>query len=291
MIALLLAILAAAAGWWPDAPRSRDGGTLLVLLPEADLRREAALEALTRHLAHAGRLDLRLAVVRDTRALRDGLSEALLVLGPDGPLLSLDPADWHPLVSGRRRAPWNLRPTSVLVSRRTRQAGLQPWRTAPARTVFGDSLSLVCLAPLCRETGSAVRPARVAWGSDPYDHRGVLPALERGAYDHAVVRQWDAAALVAAGRLPADRWLVQRLGDPMPDILVLAARRLPAATRLDLQQALTMLGRPADLPAAVDADVATGLGLLGLDGFNLLRVTDIERVRRRDGGCWPLTGE
>lgn len=288
VVGVLLLVLAGAARWWPTESIPRPGGTFLVVLPEPDVRREEALEQLVTYLAGAAGVELRLDVARDLAELDDRASAALLVMGPDAALLSLDEAAWYPLVSGRRRAPWNLRPVPVVINRRAVGEDLQPWRTAPRRTVIGDSLSLVCRALLDAEDLAAARSSGVAWGHDPYDHRSVLLALEQGAFDHAVVRQWDAAALVAAGHLPADRWLIHEMKDPVPDIVIMASQRLPAGRKIALQQGLSLLGRElgADVPGS--RAVIAGLGLLGLDGFNLLAAPDLDQVRRRYAGCWPV---
>jgi len=288
VVGALLLILAGAARWWPTDSIPRPGGTFLVMLPEPDARREEALGQLVAHLGEAAGVELRLDVARDLATLGSRASDALLVMGPDAALLSLDAAAWYPLVSGRRRAPWNLRPVPVVINRRDAGKDLQPWRHAPRRTVIGDSLSLIGRAMLSTEELATARSAGVAWGSDPYDHRPVLLALVQGAFDHAVVRQWDAAALVAAGRLPADRWLIHEMKDPVPDILIMASRRLPAARKIALQQGLSLLGREFGTDSPDSRAVIAGLGLLGLDGFNLLAAPDLDQVRRRYAGCWPV---
>lgn len=290
LVAVVLLALAAGALWWPTEPDVRGGGALLVYLPEADARREAALEELAAVVGRQTALDLSLVVARDQDRFRDGLDEAVLVLCPDGPAISLPTDAWQPLATGRRRVPWNLRPRPVLVSRIDADTTACPWRTAPARTVFGDSLSLVCLAPVIAE-GRTIRPEGVAWGGDPYDHRGVLAALAHGAYDHAVVRQFDAEAAVAAGLLPTHHWRVRRLGAPVPDIMVMVSRRLSSATRRDLQMALGVLGRELGGPGEDTAALVAALGCLGLDGFNFTPMlgTDVDRARRRYGAGWPPT--
>jgi hypothetical protein len=264
---------------------------LLVLLPEADPRRIDALEALTAHLGASSRVDLDLHVVADEAAFVAALDEALVLFCPDGVALPLPSAAWQPLATGRRRVPWNLRPSSVLVTRRPERAGEAPWSTDPGRTVFGDSLSLVCLAPLCQGGEARIRPEGVSWGGDPFDHRGVLEAARHGAYDHAVVRQWDAERAFAAGRLDPSVWRVRSLSGPLPDLVLMASRRLPQAARLDLQEALTVLGRRSETGAAREERLCARLAVMGLEGFNLLLGPDFDHVRRRYGGCWPPAGE
>jgi hypothetical protein len=291
LVGAVLVVLALAAIFYPGEPLVREDGTMLALLPDPDPRRREALADLAAYLGEQAALELRLQVTTDVASFRAALPGAVVVFCPDALALALPSSAWQALAAGRRRVPWNLRPTSVLVSRRSAPATAAPWLTTPGRTVFGDSLSLVCLAPLCKDGAAPVKPAGVGWGRDPYDHRPVLAAAAHGAYDHAVVRQWEAEAALAGGGLDPDLWQVRRLSDPVPDVVLLVARRLPAAARLDLQEALTMLGRdPAD--ANLESRlVRAQLGLLGLDGFNLLLGPDVERLRRQHGRCWPGAGD
>ena len=287
LVALALAILTAAALFWPREPGQGRRGTLLAFLPVADAQRREALDELADFLGREARIDLQLEVAGDLAAYRDGLADALVTLGPDGPTLALPAASRQALAVGRRQVPWNLRPSAVLVSRRGAPGGPAPWRSVPERTVFGDSLSLVCLAPLCDGQDAATLPVAVGWGRDPYDHRDVLVAAASGAYDHAVVRQWDAEAALAAGRLDPDRWEIRTVSDPVPDLVVLASRRLSAAVRLDLQQALTVIGRDLTETTVAARLVQLEMGRLGLEGFNPIWGPDFDRLRRRYSGCWP----
>jgi hypothetical protein len=286
LVTVLLLMLALAAVLIPEAPLLSEDGTLLVLLPEPDPRRQDALAELAVYLGRQAHLDLRLQIVTERSAFVAALPGALAVLCPDAVGLGLPMAQWQAVAAGRRRAPWNLRPVSVLVSRRGAATSDAPWRTHPMRTVFGDSLSLACLVPLCTE-GGLQQPPGVSWGSDPYDHRAVLEACRHGAFDHAVVRQWDAEAALAAGGLDPAVWSLRRLSDPVPDVVVLVARQLPGAVRLDLQEALTMLGRDLADEVCENRLVRAQLGHFGLDGFNLLLGPDFERLRRLHGRCWP----
>jgi len=292
MVALALLLLTAAALFWPQHLDRRSDGALLVLMPEADPLRRDALGELAAYLEVQARIDLHVVLVADRAALIAGLPEALVVLCPDAVALTLPAAAWQPLVAGRRRVPWNLRPTSVLVSRLGVAPQVQPWLTTPGRTVFGDSLSLVCLAPLCLndDTHLSGLPAGVAWGTDPFDHRGVLAAAQYGAFDHAVVRQWDADLALATGRLNPQQWLVRQIGDPVPDMVALASRELTRGVRLDLQEALSILGRRAAGETDAADRLEARLGALGFEGFNLLLGPDFERLRRRYGSCWPHSG-
>ncbi len=283
----LLVALALAAWLVPEEPRAREDGLLAVLLPVADPRRHDAIVDLADYLGSQARLDLRVAVAADPRTLASMLDEALVIFCTDAVALGLPAEDWQALAVGRRRVPWNLRPVSVLVSRLGAEGGDEPWLRHPGRTVFGDSLTLASLAPLCREGQASRLPAGVGWGRDPYDHRAVLAAAAHGAYDHAVVRQWDAEAALAAGDLPAGQWGLQRLSEPLPDVVVLAARRLPGTVRLELQEALTLLGRDEADVAPAGRLARVQLGAFGLDGFNLMLGPDFERVRRQHRRCWP----
>jgi hypothetical protein len=280
-------LLAAAALFWPASPSLRGDGALLVLMPEPDPRRREALDSLAQYLGRSGRLELRVELVGDRAAFREALGDALLLVCPDGVALPLPSASWQPLAVGRRRMPWNLRPAPVLVTRRPDAAGATPWFSDPGRTVFGDSLSLVCLAPLCDRERGLVLPRGVSWGQDPYDHEGVLEAARHGAYDHAVVRQWDAERALAAGRLDPAVWQVRPLAEPVPDVVILASRRLAQGVRLDLQEALTVLGRRTEGNGASEGKLSAQLMLMGLEGFNLLLGPDFDAARRRYGGCWP----
>lgn len=292
LVALALLLITAAALFWPQQPDRRGDGALLVLMPEPDPLRRDALGELAAYLEVQARIDLHVVLAADRAALIARLPDALVVLCPDAVALTLPSSSWQPLVVGRRRVPWNLRPTSVLVSRRGVAFQARPWLTAPGRTVFGDSLSLVCLAPLCLDDDSDLGglPAGVAWGTDPFDHRGVLAAAQYGAFDHAVVRQWDADLALATGRLDPQQWLVRQIGDPVPDVVALASRKMSRGVRLDLQEALSILGRRAAGETVAAGRLEARLGALGFEGFNLLLGPDFERLRRRYGSCWPHSG-
>jgi hypothetical protein len=287
LFAVLLLLLAAAALWWPGPAPDDGDGSLLVLAPAADLRREEVLEKLARYLSQASGRHLGLEIAGDRAAFTSGLDRALVVLCPDGAALPLAAASWHPLAAGRRRVPWNQRPAATLISRRDVPASDAPWLTAPRRTAVGDSLSLVCLAPLCDDAQVRDLPAGVAWGDDPYDHGALLVAARHGAFDHVLARQWDVEAALAAGRLDRDRWHARTVSEPVPDVVVLASRRLPMRARLSVQQALTVLGRREEPASAVTAKLTSGLGRLGLDGFNALLGHDFDRLRARYHACWP----
>lgn len=286
VVTLLLIALALAAWLWPDDQERRGDGSMLVFMPRADERRLDALKDLADAVGEAAAMDLSLTVTSEMTSFFGQLDRALVVLAPDGLALELRLATWQPVATGRRRVPRNLRPMSVLVSRRSAPATATPWRTAPTRTVFGDSLSMVCRVAWCQDA-SGDRPAGVAFGVDPYDHREVLAALRHGAYDHAVVRQWDAEQALADGLLAPTEWKLTVLSDPLPDVMVMASRRLPTAVRMEIQQVLTVLGRSIDHQTGRDRQLVAGLGLFGLDGFNLMLGPEFDRLRRQYEPCWP----
>jgi hypothetical protein len=209
---------------------------------------------------------------------------------PDGVALGLDPAVWVPVAAGRRSAPRNLRPHGVLVSLRGAGGDPEPWRTQPRTVVFGDSLSLSATGVL-RPAGSPLpaRPAGAAWGPDPYDHAPALHALRLGAYTHAVVRQWDADRFLAQGLLDTARWTIREITVPVPDLVILADRRLPAAERLARGERLAGLGRELAELTPAERELAAGLPALGLAGFNLLIEPDFDLVRGNFAADWPRT--
>ncbi len=288
LVTVALLALTAGALFWPAQPRWRGDGAMLVLLPAQDARRVEALKGLAHHLGAAARLDLRVQVAADPAELRREMGDARVLICPDAVAMSLPASAWQPAAAGRRQVPWNLRPASVLVRRTDAPPADAPWRSAPLRTVVGDSLSLVCRAPLW-EYGHFEPAATLSWGTDPFDHAGVLEAARLGRFDYAVVRQWDAEAALASGRLDAREWQVRPLSDPVPDVVVMVSRQLPAAARVDLQEALVMLGRRDD-GGGEAAAVSAGLGLLGLAGFNAVLGPDWDGLRRRYGPCWPRSG-
>ncbi len=155
VVALLLVALAGGRAVAPCSRRPSGATALLVLLPETDVRaartRWAALAA---HLGADGRhrsapgggADREAFEAGTARGAGDGVRTAWLLLAAVGGLAA----------AGDGAPPGALEPAAHLGAgqpARPRTAGLQPWRTSPSRTVFGDSLSLVCLAPLCAEGG------------------------------------------------------------------------------------------------------------------------------------------
>lgn len=288
--ALFVVALAAGAVWWPRPVHRATGPVVVVLDPAGDERRASSTwPALGRVLSAARPTPPQLVIVRTVAEFREqAAGRPDFLVCPDGVALGLDAGAWVPLVAGRRAAPRNLRPHGVLVSRRGAGGGDQPWLAHPASVVFGDSLSLGATGVL-RPSGAAVAssPSGCGWGPDPYDHAPVLHALRLGGFTHAVVRQWDADRFLAQGLLDADHWTFREVTVPVPDLVVLADRRLPAADRLALGERLAGIGRElADLTPA-ERELGAALPNAGLAGFNLLVEPDFERMRGIFAADWP----
>jgi hypothetical protein len=283
-------VLAVLAVVWPAGDGGRDVGTFLVLDSAPGTRPRQVYQPLARYCGDVLGRDLRVVVVARSSEFLAAAPRATVLLCPDAVAIRLRSATV--LAVGQRRAPQNLRPRSVLVSRRDAGAELQPWLTAPSRTVFGDSLSLVCLAPLCADRARAVTlPVGVSFGRDPYDHGVVLEAMRLGAFDFAVVRQWAAEAFLAGGGVDARQWQVAPLTEPLPDIVLLADSGLSGQQRLTLGEAVVTLGRHNDATATSGLVAQAALAGLGLDGFSFLLEPDFEVLRGRYGACWPSPGE
>ena len=288
--ALGVLLLAAAAVWWPRPVHLTAAPVVVVLDPAGEERRLGEVwPALGAVLAAARPEAPRLVVARtlpEFRQLATGRPDYLVC--PDGVALGLDPAAWVPVAAGRRPAPRNLRPHGVLLSRVAAAGDPTPWLTRPGAVIFGDSLSLTATGVLRPAAAStAGLPGIVSWGPDPYDHGPVLHALRLGAFAFAVVRQWDAERFLAQGLLDPAAWTVRELTVPVPDLVVLADRRVPAAERLALGERLSGIGRElADLTPA-ERRLAAALPCLGLAGFNLLIEPDFELVRGNFAADWP----
>ncbi len=288
--ALFVALLAGAATWWPRPAERNAGPVVVVLDPVGDERRALSVwPALGRVLADGTGAPAEVVVTRSLAEFR-GLAAARpdFLVCPDGVALGLDGARWLPLAAGRRPAPRNLRPRGVLVSRTGSDTTAAPWLADPATVIFGDSLSLCATGALRPGDGPASGvPTGVAWGPDPYDHGPALHALRMGAYSHAVVRQWDAERFLAQGLLESGGWSVRDLTVPVPDLVVLAARDLPAAERLARGDRLAGIGRETTDRTPAERDLAAALPAVGLAGFNLLVEPDFELVRRNFAADWP----
>ncbi|MBM4131328.1 hypothetical protein FJ250_09945 [bacterium] len=299
--ALGVLLLAAAAAWWPRPASSPGGIGVVVLDPTGDERRlSSTWPALARVLAGRDAVAPRLDVARTRAAFDELAAGADFLVCPDGVALGLDPGAWAPLGAGRRAAPRNLRPRGVLVSRKEAVDRADPeaaapvpapWQTAPATLVFGDSLGLAATGVLRPAGGRvAAAPPGIAWGPDPYDHAPALHALRLGARAHAVVRQWDVERFRAQGLLPDAEWTFTEVSVPVPDLVVMANRRLPAPLRLELGERLAGIGRELSDLTPAERELAATLPELDLVGFNLLIEPDFDLVRTRFAADWTPDG-
>ena len=214
---------------WPRSRPPADAIPLLVFDPSgrAD-RTEQVYGPLAGVLGRATGRTVAPRVLRHSEQLAAAAAAApCFVLAPDGLALALDRDRFAPVVVGRGEVPRNLRPRGVLVWRRAAGDLPAPWRTRPQRTVLGDTLSLAAGGVFAFNAEPAARPPRLASGPDPYDHGPVLHAARMGAFDYALVRQWDADRFFADGLLDAADWGVRTLTPPVPDIVLMASRDLP----------------------------------------------------------------
>jgi hypothetical protein len=266
---------------------------LLVYDSSGDSARTARVyEPLLAFLNETATIPLDLAVAETRNAFDENVAAGPdFILCPDGLGLQLDSGSFVPLVVGRRAAPRNLRPRGVLVYRKTAGLVADPWLNRPAATVFGDSVSLTATG-MWRRTGNApsggpVQMSSCAWGPDPYDHAPVLHAARLGAFDYALVRQWDADRFFAEGLLSPQEWDVEIMTVPVPDIVLFAARSVTAQTRLALGDGLSNLGRDSEEATPAAGVLRQALTFLNLAGFNLLVDPDFELVRRNFAEDWP----
>lgn len=297
LAAVLVVLLALGAVIWPRG-REQGGQGLLVVYDSSGLRgrQDAVYEPLADFLAEITGRELGMSLVTGLADFHEQVENgAEFVLCPDGLGLRLDPAAFAPLVIARRAVPHNLRPRSVLVYRKATGYMKAPWRRVPGRTVFGDSLSLVATAGL-RVPGSASSAAgaagraalrNCAWGPDPFDHGPVLHAARLGAFDFAVVRQWDADRFFKEDLLSSLEWGREILSPPVPDIVLLGRSRLTPQMRLQVRQELAALGRAEHSSGAARARLLAGLDRLHLAGFNLLLEPELESARRHFASDWP----
>ncbi len=288
--ALVVVLLALGSVLWPAVKSRPLSGVMLVFDPMGQENRVAEVyEPLAAFLAHHSGVPLRLAVVRDVASFRQRAEQgADFIFCPDGAALLLDRARYIPLATGRRAAPRNLRPRSVLVYRRSAGLRDEPWLAVPARTVAGDSLSLCGAGQVLAERSP--RQVACAFGPDPFDHGPVLHAARLGGFDYAVVRQWDADRFLDSGLLPSESWAVVPLGEPVPDAVLLAATTLGAADRLATGQALAALGRGNEAEEPLAAALVRGLQNMRLVGFHMLLEPDWAGVVRRFPGFFGLGG-
>ena len=292
--ALLVLLLAAGAIWWPRPPDRVAGPVFVVLDPVADERRASlAWPALARVLAAESRTAPQVVVARSRAEFLELLEAGPdFLVCPDGVALAVPAQDYVPLAAGRRAAPRNLRPRGVLVSRRGAEDGEFPWVSNPRFVIFGDSLSLSATGVLRAASGggAAPMPDGCSWGPDPYDHGPALHALRLGAYAHAVVRQWDLERFRAQGLLADADWTVREVTVPVPDLVLLAARRVPAGARVAVAERLAAIGRDLTERTPAEQDLAAALPTVGLAGFNLLVEPDFDLVRGNFAPDWPRHG-
>ena len=303
LAAVLVILLALGAVIWPQNEGAKDTALLLVYDSSGNDERQACIyRPLADFLGEiTGRkLDLALSgQVEDFRLQAGNGAEFLLCA--DGLSLGLAAEAFAPLVIARRPVPYNLRPRSVLVYRKSSGYVAAPWREHPRRTVFGDSVSLVATAGL-RSVGSAdgreaaawadqAALRKCAWGPDPFDHSPVLHAARLGAFDYAVVRQWDADRFFQEGLLSSLVWGREVLSAPVPDIVLLCRAQLSSSVRLKIRQALASVGRSDQASPAVVDQLQAGLDRLHLAGFNLLLEPELDIVRGNFSPDWPPVGK
>ncbi len=287
--AAVVIVLALGALLWPRHASLGPAHTLLVLdTSGSESRANGFFEALREYLGEIGEAPLGLVVARDLATFgRHLAARPDFVLAPDGLALQVPRREFLPLVVGRRPAPRNLRPQGVLVYRREAGDQPEPWRTRTAATVCGDSLSLTAAGAL-RRAGLKVWPRGLACGPDPYDHGPVLHALRLGAFDYAMVRQWDAERFFREGLLDPARFASRELVGPAPDLVLMVARRVPRHARLRCGEGLTALGRQQTDGSPAEQALRAGLRALDLAGFNLLLEPDFELVRKNYPSGWLL---
>ncbi len=294
---ILVLALALGSLLWPGVGPSRGRGVLLVFDSSGDqVRITNVYDPFLYFLNEFTDQPLDLAVVGTVGAFREKLTDgADFVFCPDGLGLTLDAGQYVPVAVGRRAAPRNLRPRGVLVFRKSAGLIKAPWLSRPEVTVCGDSVSLTATGAWRRNDSEAASKPGVfsdcSWGPDPYDHAPVLHAARLGAFDYALVRQWDADRFFADGLLSPLEWGIELVTVPVPDIVIFASRSVAGKTRLEVGDGLVALGRgPEEQPPAA-REVRRAIGGLNLAGFNLLVDPDFEFVRRNFAGNWPPTGD
>ncbi len=293
VVAAAVLVLAVGALVWPRGRAASGALPLLVCDPSCREDRVATVyEPLAELLADAARRPVSLQVLTRAGDLRAAAAAGpCFVLAPDGLALSLGRAAFASLACGRGPVPRNLRPRSVLVWRRAAGDEPAPWRTRPGRTVLGDSLSLAAGGVFAFGEAGVRRVPRLACGPDPYDHSPVLHAARLGGFDYALVRQWDADRFLGCGLLDPAAWAVREVSPPVPDVVVMASRSLPAGLRLAASEALLAVGRGDHAEDGAAARLAAGLERLQLAGFNPLLDADLDLVRGQLHGGWPRGAE
>jgi len=293
----LVLLLALGAVLLPGGNERSGRRVLLVLDPLGAQRGTAAFAPLAAALTRAVDQPLDLIVATDPAEFRQLAATADLVICPDLVALTLATERFVPVACGRRPAPYNLRPRAVLVYRKTAPHLEVPWQLAPERTVLGDSLSLAGSGPVWRRAAdvspdeSRQATAGCVFGPDPYDHTPVLHAARLGCFDYAVVRQWAAQRFLSDGLLSPSAWGIEELTEPLPDVVVLAARTWSGADRIVLTEVLVNVGRYEDGELPERRAVRDGLARLGLAGFNILLEPELQAIGRRYLPGWPPAAE
>ncbi len=285
LAAVFVVVLALAAVFFPGNDRYDMQGVFLVLgTPGASEEQTQLFSAMADFLEETSGHTMSLVVVETNedfnKVARQGVDFALC---PDGVALNLPHGQYSSLVAGRRKLPSNLRPRGVMVFRRGISYDVQPWLNVPRRTVFGDSLSLVAVGG----AGPMAQRRQCAYGHDPYDHSSTLHALRLGAYDYALVRQWDVNLMIANGLLEREAWEIKEVTIPVPDIVILASEKIPLVDRMKWAESMALVGRYGGSSAGAAGSMVSQLDKLGLVGFNLLLEPDFELVRRKFQGNWP----
>lgn len=277
--------LAMGALFWPSSDSAPHRAVFLVLDPSGDPARTQHLyQPLMALLEKTDRQGLRLELVTSVADFQDRAKQgASYLLCPDAVALEFSSELYAPLVAGRRAAPQNLRPQGALVYRKRPGVGVRQWQDNELRVIVGDSLSL-----LVKENLIQGKIVMGAVGPDPYDHSPVLHTLRLADYDYALVRHWDALRFFESGLLSDQDWAMELLGEPWPDLVVLADRGIGASRRLKTAEVLAAVGRESGEDKATVALVVDGLNRINLAGFNLLLEPDFDLVRKRSKQNWPI---
>lgn len=289
--AIFVLVLALGAMFWPKGKSPSLSGRVLIFEATGDANRlnilyRPLVNFLTETSGHE--MDLQIAATRGEFLASAG-DDVDFIFCPDGLALQLDPDLFQPLVAGRRNAPKNLRPRHVLVYRLASGLMVDPWLNQPARTVLGDSLSLAGSGVALK--GRAPGELNCSWGPDPYDHSPVLHAARLGAFDYALVRQWDADRFFESGLLSRDVWGQESLSDPLPDLVLMARKGTPPRVRLDVREKLAAIGRSDDKATVPTQALVSGLPLHHLAGFNILLEPDFDRIRGIFKDHWQASAD
>ncbi len=283
--AALVLVLALGAAFFPSSKGYEMQEVFLVFdAPGSGTEREEFFHSLAQVLGEISEHSMEV-VVCTTRGefMKQAQGGVDFLFCPDGLALELDPAKYAQMAVGRRRLPSNLRPRGVTVFRKSVGKSARPWESHAKRTVFGDSISLVSVGP----EGPVMRKGECAFGPDPYNHAPALHALRLGAFDFALVRQWEAEEFFASGLLDPNIWGVHTRTVPVPDMVVMASTMIPLVDRLKWADTLALVGRSEGETSEPVSLLQSHLGALGLVGFNILLEPDFELVRRNFTRNWP----